>query len=299
MIPVIAAVVGLIVLAGIVRIVQSGDVSLADSAGHAIKPLIVPLVELINKPTFVYFASVLIVLSAIVLIVAYLRRVVAPESAAIRRAEVEIGVLPPVKAGDWRAALAEIDAVLARHGVLASAWASFVQRATETGRLPSRRFADYAREDSSSPINRQGGLMAALPSYYTSIGLILTFVGLVVALYFAARGFRSGDMNEARQSIIQLLNASAFKFLTSVAALISAFMVSVAHRAATSRLRRQIYLLVAAIDQRLQPLLLSAPPEMDAPNRELAQKLDLVVQELILTRGAIETLVARQSERAG
>jgi len=81
--------------------------------------------------------------------------------------------------------------------------------------------------------------MRSLPAYFTSVGLILTFIGLVVALYFASKGFRTGDMTEARAAIVQLLNAASFKFLTSVSALISALIVSLYGRYGSSAVARE------------------------------------------------------------
>jgi hypothetical protein len=116
------------------------------------------------------------------------------------------------------------------HPTLLYAWNEYVHEMDRSANGNTRSFSDRV---SSGVLNRhreEAGLMSALPGYYTSVGLILTFIGLVVALYFAAKGFRSGGMDEARASIIQLLNASAFKFLTSVSALVSALLISLVHR---------------------------------------------------------------------
>lgn len=261
-----------------------------DNAGLAVKRALIPLVHVVNAPGFVYAAAIIIILSAVALILLYRRRVVVPQMTALRQAEMAIRTLSPSREGDWRAALAEIGAALARHDVLSSTWPVYVQEAVDAGRLPPRRFAFYVEPDPSNQFNRHGSLMAAMPGYYTTVGLILTFVGLVVALYFAARGFRSGDLAEARLSIIELLNASAFKFLSSVAALFSAFMISIAHRIGQSRLRMQNARLLAAIDGHLQAARMApTPPDAGALT---AVTLDRVVAELAATRAAIEALVA-------
>ncbi|MCC7348079.1 MAG: hypothetical protein IT538_11830 [Variibacter sp.] len=280
----------LLLLAGVIRLLQGDELSaIAPGLSDGIKHLLVPLVVLINEPAFVYTVSGLIFLSALILVGLYLRASVQPRFAALRRAEFDVRALPRPVAGDWLSACDEIGAVLARRDVLLSTWPSYAQDAADAGRLPARRFTFYVEADPTSEFNRAGGMMGALPSYYTTVGLILTFVGLVVALYFAARGFRSGDMNEARQSIVELLNASAFKFLTSVAALMSAFVISLVHRAAESRVRRQVWRLLAVIDLHLQAARPPAGPSaQDAAALALERKLDDVISQLASIRAALE-----------
>ncbi len=269
----------------------------SDGAGQAggqvllvVKTALIPLIHAINNPAFVYLTASLIVLSAVVVVVLYRQRVVMPQLDALSSAEYAVNSLPQPKAGDWRATLTDVGAMLSRYDVMSSTWPIYAQEAADLGGLPPRRFAYYAESDPSSEWNRQGSLMNSLPAYYTTIGLILTFVGLVVALYFAGRGFRSGDMGEARQAIVELLNASAFKFLSSVAALFSAFMVSIAHRIGQSRLRHQTKRVLSAIDNHLQAARLAAPPPA-APDHQLAAKLDQMIAELVATRKALEALI--------
>lgn len=289
------AVAGLLALALLLRWAQSLD-GIGPGLSLAIKSALIPVVHLINAPGFVYGAAAVIVLSAFGLILAYRQRVVVPRLGALRQAEFQVKALPAARPGDWHGACAEIGAVLTRHDVLSSTWPVYVQEAADTGRLPPRRFAFYAEADPASEWNRQGSLMGALPGYYTTIGLILTFVGLVVALYFAARGFRSGDMAEARQSIVELLNASAFKFLSSVAALSSAFMVSIAHRIGQSRLRIQTGRLLAAIDGHLQAARIGAPGGPAQPAEQLSAQIDRMIAELAATRAAVESLLAASTQ---
>jgi hypothetical protein len=289
-------------LALLVRVAQAPETAapLADLISGTVKPIVAPMVDLINKPTFVYIASSCLILSAFVVIAVYLRRVTRPEMKAIRRAEIAIKALPKPTGADWRQTCSELSTILGRHGVLISAWAAFTQDAAVGRRMPSRSFTHYAVNDPDNGLNRRGGIMAALPGYYTTVGLILTFVGLVVALYFAARGFRSGDMEEAHRSIVQLLNASSFKFLTSVAALAGAFLISIAHRAALSRVRRATFRLLTTIDLRLQHLRAfeaQAGNDVD-PAVQMVEKLDQILAEMTATRQAIEALRSAQRESA-
>lgn len=286
MIVVLAFAAGLIVLAFIIRGLQGGAGGSFEALGSMAKSVLAPIVDLINEPAFVYVASLAIVASALALIAYYHVRVIGPERRALRLAEIDVAGIAESQKTGWRAGTLAIGEILARRSVLLPSWTTYVQDARAQGRLPARRFVDYVEHDPSSPLGRQGGTMAAMPGYYTTIGLILTFVGLVVALYFASRGFRSGDMNEARHSIIQLLNASAFKFLTSVAALTSALMVSIAHRAGQSRLRSQTFRLVGAIQARLQAYEAAQEEDVDS-NHLVVERLDLLLDEIRALRTAL------------
>jgi len=135
--------------------------------------------------------------------------------------------------------------------------------------------------------------MQALPGYFTWLGLILTFIGLVVALYFAARGFRSGDIAEARTSILQLLNASSFKFLTSVAALSGALLVSIAYRFCLSQLRSESERTVAYIEAYV-----SLWRDLMKPRHPATDSLTTVVDRLDLLIASVNSLTVQMQKVA-
>jgi hypothetical protein len=58
-----------------------------------------------------------------------------------------------------------------------------------------------------------------IPSYFVGLGLLLTFMGLIAGLYYASSGMRAATLDDARNSLVLLLNAASFKFTTSVAGL--------------------------------------------------------------------------------
>ena len=135
--------------------------------------------------------------------------------------------------------------------------------------------------------------MQVLPGYFTWLGLILTFIGLVVALYFAARGFRSGDIAEARTSILQLLNASSFKFLTSVAALSGALLVSIAYRFCLSQLRSESERTVAYIEAYV-----SLWRDLMRPKHPATDSLTTVVDRLDLLIASVNSLTVQMQKVA-
>ena len=208
------------------------------AAGAVARPLVIPVVELINVPAFVYIASLMILGSGAAACLAYRVSVVAPRLAELRRVRAGIGDLPMPRGRGGRDAWAEarhrLGNLFGEHAIFVSAWSAFVSESVRSDGVPHRPFSSFVAQEPDPP-SAGDDIMASLPGYFTSIGLIFTFVGLVVALYFAAKGFRSGDLQEARAAIVQLLNAASFKFLTSVSALVSALVVSLFARYTAAR----------------------------------------------------------------
>ena len=166
------------------------------------------------------------------------------------------------------------------------------------GVIPAAPFNYFAASDPSIDEDRSGGFMQSLPSYFVSVGLIFTFVGLVVALYFAGRGFRSGNIEEARNAILQLFNASSFKFLTSVAALFSSLLISVVFRYSKSLLRRETETTVTRIERfigpwrELEPALASRRGSGDLPDA-----LGILVNKMDVLSSRVAALLERIDER--
>ena len=218
--------------------------AIGDVATSIVRPLVLPLIELINVPAFVYCAALAILVAGLVACLVHRFRSVAPRLAEMKAINGSISELPvprlqgAVRLQDWAQARQRLGSVLMTNSSFVSPWTLFQAESVRSQGVPSRPFSSFV---AAEPERRGGAdeLMHSLPGYFTSIGLIFTFVGLVVALYFAAKGFRTGDIAEARAAIIQLLNAASFKFLTSVSALISALLVSLYARYAGTLVRQQ------------------------------------------------------------
>lgn len=73
-------------------------------------------------------------------------------------------------------------------------------------------------------------LMPTIPGYFVGIGLLLTFIGLVIALSKAAATAGGGDAKQVTASLGELLNAATFKFSTSIAGLFSSIALSILFR---------------------------------------------------------------------
>jgi hypothetical protein len=250
------------------------------AATQVVRPIVIPLVDLINAPAFVYVVSTLLVLSAIVVSVLYEWRVVRPRMRRMRRVQSALRNLPTpglatLPAGE---AMRHLGDALRGEALFPTAWAAFQGEASRQGLIPDTPFASFAAQDPTSEEAERRGLMQALPGFFTSVGLILTFIGLVVALYFAARGFRSGNMEEARAAILQLLNASSFKFLTSVAALMGALLISLVLRLGLSRMRRAAEETIGDIEGYISAWrdLQGSVPQR-SPFAEVTERLDVLI----------------------
>ena len=262
------------------------QLAIENTAVDVARPVAIPLIHLINTPGFIYLLSCLLLMGGVGACVAYWFRIVGPRMRALQDLRVAVRQLPlPSKMEPRPAAAGLHDLGLTFHetGMFLTAWAALQAQVRREEAIPDTPFSFFAASDPTLTEGEQRGLMAALPGYFTSLGLIFTFLGLVAALYFAARGFRSGNLEEARSSIMQLLNASSFKFLTSVSALASALFISIVHRYAQSRLRSSVNVTIGLIESYLA-LWREASPPAAVHAESTNQKIDeLVVAVRALT----------------
>ena len=71
----------------------------------------------------------------------------------------------------------------------------------------------------------------ALPSTFVGLGLLLTFLGLVSALYFATMGIsESASVTKTQEELKGLLYAASFKFYTSISGLLASLLFVIALR---------------------------------------------------------------------
>jgi len=92
----------------------------------------------------------------------------------------------------------------------------------------------------------------AVPNYLVGLGLLLTFLGLVAAIYFASQGISANASIEATQdSLKKLLNAATFKFLTSIAGIMSSLLVGISYRLVAGNLQKHFDKLCEALEERL------------------------------------------------
>jgi methyl-accepting chemotaxis protein len=125
-----------------------------------------------------------------------------------------------------------VDTSLSRSRLLRHAWKEFKE--TLILRNPSRiddkiiynttRPHDYFNTHET---RLQFRFYRALPNVFVGVGLLLTFFGLVSALFFATQGIAEGtDFNQTQNALRDLLHAASFKFYTSVAGLAASIALS-------------------------------------------------------------------------
>jgi hypothetical protein len=122
---------------------------------------------------------------------------------------------------------------------------------------------------------------AAAHGYFIGIGLLLTFVGLVAALKFAAAGVASSDIAVAKQALNALLSAASFKFMTSIAGLGCSLILSVAARTMTYALESAAHGLAHDLESAMTPIFVeSLAYDQLAISRQQLARLDRLDAEL-------------------
>ncbi len=269
--------------------------AIGDAATEVMRPIVGPMVALLDKPSFVYVVSLLLLAIAVAASLRYRIAVVGPELRRLRRARAELDALRPPNADD-RVRLAdgigEIGTILRARALFPIGWAVFQRRVLREGSIPAEPFATFAEADRENEDRDRAGHIEALPGYLTSAGLIFTFVGLVAALFFAAKGFKAGSPDVARAAVQQLLGAASFKFLTSVAALVGALLVTLTLRGAALRLHRLRAETLAAVERRLDGWRTIEDPRPAAPAVP-AEALHVLATGLARLTGRIDRLLAR------
>ena len=99
-------------------------------------------------------------------------------------------------------------------------------------------------------------LLPTIPGYFIGLGLLLTFIGLVIALSQAA-GTAGADIKNVQVGLHNLLHAATFKFSTSIAGLFSSIALSLLFRICQISIEQGF----DAFSRRLDGLILYLPPQ--------------------------------------
>lgn len=70
-------------------------------------------------------------------------------------------------------------------------------------------------------------MMAGIPGYFVAVGLLLTFIGIVLALYKAGEASSGQDVSVMQAAMTELLQIASFKFATSIAGLGASLFLSI------------------------------------------------------------------------
>ena len=94
------------------------------------------------------------------------------------------------------------------------------------------------------------GFSRYMPGLFVSVGLFLTFLGLISALQ-QITGLSEASPEEMRASLDGLLGAASAKFIMSLTGLLASIIFTVILRVLTSRVERQIHALCAELENRV------------------------------------------------
>ncbi|AMS40143.1 anti-phage ZorAB system protein ZorA [Aminobacter aminovorans] len=197
-------------------------------------------IEGVSQPEFAYALAGILFIFAIGLAAAFLLLHVLPVILALSRAQrlVRAAGGNSRNRGEVRKTFASgfelLRQRLARRWLIGHAWIEFEEtlfdidspNAIGNTVRPQVFFnASVARE-------RLSGLkmMNAVPGYFVGVGLLLTFVGLVLALYKAGTAAAAGDANVMAAEMGKLLQIATFKFSTSIAGLGASIILSIVFR---------------------------------------------------------------------
>jgi ABC-type transporter Mla subunit MlaD len=96
------------------------------------------------------------------------------------------------------------------------------------------------------------GFFRYLPGLFVSVGLLLTFLGLISALQAIGSGLsETVDPEKMRSALNALLGAASAKFIMSLTGLLASILFTIALRVSIGRVERAIHLLCARLEERL------------------------------------------------
>jgi|GEM_PF-1592775 len=95
-------------------------------------------------------------------------------------------------------------------------------------------------------------MMASIPGYFVAVGLLLTFAGIVLALYKAGSASSAGDVQDMQVAMTELLQIASFKFATSIAGLGCSLLLSIIFKVYTIWLEASVHKFCEVVEARLK-----------------------------------------------
>lgn len=178
----------------------------------------------VGQPQFAMALACAIVSTAAALAFAMLVTHVLVIRFSLFRARIALGRKKDLDA--FKADFDRVDQKLSRHPLIGHSWQEFAKTCTRDGVI-LRTARPGAYFNIATVRENLPGLkiMPTLPGYFVGLGLLLTFIGLVIALSKAAGGV-TGSPEGMTQSLRELLDAATFKFSTSIAGLFSSLVLA-------------------------------------------------------------------------
>lgn len=146
-----------------------------------------------------------------------------------------------------------ISARLARNGLVGDAWPKFRDTTYERDGVVHSTVRPQVFINVADARERLFGLkmMPAIPGFFVGTGLLLTFIGLLLALHKAAGATDARSAAEMTGSLNALLKAATFKFATSIAGLGASLLLSLVFRAYQIWIEQAFHAFCHAVETRL------------------------------------------------
>ena len=231
-----------------------GDMLSWLNPGYLTLGLIRPALDLFRSETMAPNLSALMVAVAAALLIGFRRRRIGPAAAVL---DERIAFLKACRSPSaFYDRIDQFDALMMSAPFLAHGWSEFIEACLFTRREGnvnvevSIRPGVFISLDEAEHSGLRLRWFHHLSGIFVGLGLLLTFIGLVAALYFSStainividgtHGLPAAEQTKAIQkALAQLLNTATFKFLTSIAGLGCSLVLAYFQRDWTARLERK------------------------------------------------------------
>ena len=139
------------------------------------------------------------------------------------------------------------------HQTLADAWHEYRETLVLYGEGEDRLYRNSVRPSTFFNVEDLGygaGFWRIVPGLFVTVGLFLTFLGLVAALSVMEVG--SADSATLQQSLDKLLKAASAKFIMSLTGLLCSIVFTVVLRRETGRIESNLHRLCSRLESQLQ-----------------------------------------------
>ena len=228
----------------------------------------------VSTPAFAYALAAALGFAAVALALTFLVMHLLPVLVSIER--VRRWVARSRTPTDFAQARGALSDRLEHHPLIGHAWREF-ERTWVESEDPGAILQSTARPQTFLNIGvareKLFGLkmMGSVPGYFVGVGLLLTFIGLVLALFKAAAAVSSSDAGGMQLATRELLQVATFKFSTSIAGLGASIALSLVFRSYTIWMENGFTRLSHTVERHLKYI----PPQTLAAemNRTLAGQL--------------------------
>ena len=128
-------------------------------------------------------------------------------------------------------------------------------------------------------------MLAGIPGYFVAVGLLLTFIGIVLALYKAGEASSGQDVSVMQTAMTELLQIASFKFATSIAGLGASLFLSIVFKTFAIWIEGSFSSFCEALERKLKYV---PPQSLAIEMNEAAKEQRDQLKEIIYPRNYIE-----------